>query len=209
MNILIFGASGDTGHNLVVQALKHQHSVTAFVRNSSKLSIHHDRVRIVEGDVTNYQAVEEAIENQEAVLSALGASNPFKRNFKLIDGIQNITTAMTRRNVKRLIYQSFLGVKENRKELGFLINTLLPIALKNIIHDHEAKENIITNGNLQWTIVRCPMLTNGPFTGSYRDGEHITSSSMLPSISRANVADFMLKQLSESKYVLKKPRIMH
>jgi putative NADH-flavin reductase len=209
MKILIFGASGATGQKLVSQALNLEHLVTAFVRNPSKLSITSDRVKIFKGDVTDYQSVESAIGNQDAVISALGASSPFKRDFTLIKGIQNIVTAMTKGNVRRLIYQSFLGVKENRKELGFLINTVVPTVLRNIIVDHEAKEHIIVNSSINWTIVRCSMLTNGLFTGDYRDGEHITSASILASISRADVADFMLKQLTDYEYLLKKPRIMY
>ena len=85
---------------------------------------------------------------------------------------------------------------------------IIPIALKGSILDHEVKENIITSSNHQWTIVRCPTLTNGPFTGKYIDGERIQSASILPSLSRADVADFMLNELQKNKYIRKKPRIM-
>lgn len=194
---------------MISQALNLKHFVSAFVRNPSKLRLRNNRIRIIEGDVSDYQRVDEAIKNQDAVISALGASNPFKHDFTLIGGIQNITTAMEERNVRRLIYQSFLGVKEKRKELGFLINSILPTVIKSVIQDHEAKEGIIVDSNLTWTIVRCPRLTNGSFTGNYMHGEHIASRLILPSISRADVADFMLKQLSDFKYLHKKPRIMY
>jgi putative NADH-flavin reductase len=209
MRILIFGASGATGHNLVSQALNRNFVVTAFVRDPSKLQLRNNEIKIFQGNVGDYQRVEDAVNNQDAVLSALGASSPLKRDFTLIKGVQNIATAMSKVNVKRLIYQSFLGVKEHREELGFLFNSILPVLLRNIILDHEAKENILLNTTLNWTIVRCSVLTNGPFTGDYRDGEHITSASVLPSISRADVADFMLNQLTNDKYLHKKPRIMH
>jgi putative NADH-flavin reductase len=209
MKILIFGASGATGRNLVSQALSQQHFVTAFVRNPSKLNIVNDRIKIIRGDVGDYQNVEGATMDQDAVISALGASSPFKRDFTLIQGVQNIAVAMTRRKVRRFIYQSFLGVRESRSELGFLIDRILPIFLRNIILDHEAKEEIISNSNLNWTIVRCAMLTNKPFTGNYMHGEHITSPSIIPSISRADVADFMLRQLNDYKYLNRKPRIMN
>jgi putative NADH-flavin reductase len=209
MKILIFGASGATGRNLVSQALSQQHFVTAFVRNPSKFDIVNDRIKIIRGDVGDYQNVEGAAMDQDVVISALGASSPFKRDFTLIQGVQNITVAMTKRKVRRFIYQSFLGVRENRKELGFLIDRVLPILLRNVIQDHEEKENIIANSNLNWTVVRCAILTNKPFTGNYMHGEHITSPSIMPSISRADVADFMLKQLNDYRYLNKKPRIMN
>jgi putative NADH-flavin reductase len=209
MNILIFGASGATGHNLVTQALKQGHFVTAFVRDPSKLQLKHANIRIFKGNVGDYHRVDDAMKNQDAVISALGASSPLKHDLTLIKGIQNSVTAMMRQNVKRFIYQSFLGVKENRSELGFLINSFIPFILKNVISDHEAKEDIIFKSTLDWTIVRCSMLTNGSFTGRYRDGEDLRSSSLLPTISRADVADFMLKQITEKKYLHKKPRIMY
>jgi putative NADH-flavin reductase len=209
MKILIFGASGATGRNLVSQAIDQKHIVSVFVRDPSRLRIDGDRIRIFKGDVSVYESVENAITNQDAVLSALGALSPLKRDFTLINGVRNITTAMMRRDVRRFIYQSFLGVSEHRSELGFLINNIFPILLRNVIVDHEAKEDVIVNSNLDWTIVRCPQLTNHSFTGSYRDGEHITPASLFPSISRADVADFMLRQLTDDKYLHKKPRIMH
>ena len=184
MNILIFGASGDTGHELVSQALIQDHFVTAFVRDPTKFQLKHVSLRIFKGDVTDYRNVEDAVTDQDAVLSALGASSPFKRDFTLIKGIQNIVAAMTKQNVSRFIYQSFLGVKEHRKELGLVFNTLIPVILANVIADHEAKEDIIVKSNLNWTIVRCSILTNDPFTNKYRHGEHIRFSSLIPSIAR-------------------------
>ena len=209
MNILIFGASGATGLNLVSQALRDGHTITAFVRDPTRLKIKHKNVRALKGNVLNYHRVDEAVANQDAVVSALGASNPFKRDLNLIKGIQNIVAAMTSRNVRRFIYQSFIGVTENRDELGFLFKVVTPLILHSVISDHEEKERIITTSGLDWTIVRCPLLTNGSFTGGYRDGERIVSSAWFPRISRADVADFMLRQITETKYSLKKPRIMY
>ncbi|MFZ6010464.1 MAG: NAD(P)-dependent oxidoreductase [Bacteroidota bacterium] len=209
MRILIFGASGATGHNLVLQAIKQRHEVTAFVRSTSRLRVRHEALSIFQGDVLNYQPVEDAIEGHDAVLCALGAAHPFKRDLVLIKGIRNITLSMMKLSVKRFIYLSFLGADEDREELGFVMNILTPLILKNIIKDHLEKEKIITKSELDWIIVRPPKLTNGVFTGKYRDGEHIKPRSFFPTISRADVADFMLKQLTSQQYVHRTPRIMH
>jgi putative NADH-flavin reductase len=207
MKILIFGASGATGQQLIEQALKQHHTISVFVRRPNKIK--HKNLAIIHGDVTNTSQVESAVKNQDAVLSALGASTPFKRDFTLIEGIENIVMAMINQHVKRFIYQSFLGVKENRNELGFLINKILPVFLKPVVADHELKEKSLINSGLEWTIVRCAMLTNGKHTGVYKAGEHVISSSIVPTISRADVADFMLRQLTASEFLNKKPRIIY
>src|SRR4030095_16359266 len=121
MNILIYGASGATGHELVKQALEQGHNVTAFVRNPSKLKITHNNLKIIQGDVINYQLVEDAVKGQDAVLCALGASSPFKYDKSIVDGASNIIKAMETNNVSRFIYMSFVGVKESRNTAGFVI----------------------------------------------------------------------------------------
>lgn len=209
MKIIIFGASGATGSQSVSQALGQAHRVTAFVRTPSKLTIENENLKVVQGDVSNYGQVEDAVANQDVVLSALGASSPFIHDPRLIAGIQNIVGAMTKHGIRRLIYQSFLGLKEHRKELGFMVNVIMPMILRNVIADHEAKEGIIMKSDLDWTIVRCAILTNGPLTKEYRSGERIKSSSLIPLISRADVADFMLRQMTEPSSFHRKPRIMY
>jgi putative NADH-flavin reductase len=207
MKVLVFGATGDTGRLLISSGLEQMHGITAFVRDPSKLNMRHENLSVVEGDVADYKSVEAALDGHDGAISALGASNPFTRNLTLIKGIENIVTAMHRQKVSRFIYQSFMGVSGFRSELGFVWDKVMPIALSNLIKDHEAKEEMITSSNLVWTIVRCSMLTHGP-AGKYRHGEHITSVSLMPTISRTDVANFMIKQLTDNTYYYKKPRLM-
>ncbi|HEY9489619.1 MAG TPA: SDR family oxidoreductase [Chryseosolibacter sp.] len=208
MKILIFGASGATGYHLVSQALSRGYLVSAFVRDPSRLKILHENVEFLQGDVADYSAVEAGIKNQDAVLSALGASSPLKRDYSLIKGIENIVAAMEAQKVKRLIYQSFLGVKENRSDFGFLMNVIFPVLLRYPIMDHELKEQIIEKSDLDWTIVRCPKLTDGPSRLNYSHGVRITSNSILPLISRADIAHFMINEIEDRKYVRMKPRVI-
>ena len=94
MKILVFGASGKTGHQLVQQGLLQGPHITAFVRNPLKLKITNDKLKVIQGDVINYQMVEEAVKGQDAVLSALGASSAFKYDQSVVDGVGNIIKAM-------------------------------------------------------------------------------------------------------------------
>lgn len=210
MNVLVFGASGRTGRELVQQALAQGHIVTAFVRDPAKLAIEHANLRVVRGDVIDYASVERAVAGQDAVLSALGASTPLRRDPALVDGVRNIVRAMSHAGVRRLIYMSFLGVRDGRHQLGFLGRYVLtPLVLHNPTTDHEAKEGLIKQSRLDWTIVRPPKLTNGPRTRAYRSGEGIEAASVLPTISRADVADFMLSQLTDDTYLRKAPAVMY
>ena len=209
MRILIFGASGATGLELVKKALEQEHDVTAFVRDLSKLPLAHNNLRVIQGDVKDYKAVEQGIKDQDAVLSALGASSPFKRDPILITGVKNIIRSMQELNVKRFIYLSFIGVSESRKDAGFVINHILAPLLHAAVADHEEKENLIKASNLEWTIVRPPKLTNGSPKGIYRSGEDIKPKSLIPTLSRADLADFLLKQVFDKTFLRKAPRVMY
>ena len=85
MNILIFGASGQTGQELVKQALTTGHTVTAFVRTPGKLTITDTNLHIIQGDVKVYASVEEAVKNQEAVISARGVSKQLKKDPAVVE----------------------------------------------------------------------------------------------------------------------------
>jgi putative NADH-flavin reductase len=86
---------------------------------------------------------------------------------------------------------------------------MAPLVVRNEVADHEAKEAIIRQSKLDWTIVRPVLLTNGPHTGVYRNGVDIRVRSFIPTISRADVAEFMLTQLADKTYVRKTVAVMH
>ncbi len=209
MKIIIFGASGATGHELVKQALNQGHVVTAFARNPDKLKVQHANLNIFQGDVANALSVQKAIKGQDAVLSALGASSPFKFDQVVVEGVKHIVNAMETEGIKRFIYMSFVAVKGNQDVPGFFLKHIAPILLKNEIKGHEVKEEIIRKSNLDWTIIHAPGLTNGPHKGAYRNGENITSSRFMSTVSRADVADLMLKQLPNKGSIKKATRILY
>ncbi len=206
MNLLIFGATGGTGCELVKQALALGNVVTAFVRDSAKLDIQHPSLKVVEGDVTDTATLEEAVKGQDVVLSALGSSS-LKKNPALTEGVHHIVRAMEKHNVRRFIYQSSLGVGDSRHRINLLFRLIIiPLVLRNAIADHEDKEQIIKQSQLDWVIVRPAGLTNGAHTGKFRDGESIEYGAK---ISRADVADFMLKQVNDDTYLKKTPGVSY
>lgn len=208
MKVLIFGASGATGRRLLEAALRHGHTVTAFVRNPA--TFHPDSaVNVFTGDVGDCHAVARAVPGHEAVLCALGAATPLRRDPTLVAGVRHITASMIESDVHRLVYLSFLGVPTGRHQLSALGRYVVaPILLRNVVADHAQKEEIIRSNGLGWTIVRPPRLTNGPRTGAYRHGEDIKARQVIPRISRADVADFMLAQLDDPTYLHRAPAVM-
>ena len=211
MKIIIFGATGGTGKELVKQALDQGHEVTAFVRNQAKFEIKDDHLKIAEGDVADEAAVARAVKDHEAALSALGATTIMRRMPELVDGVRHILAALEKGGaLRRFVYESALGVGDSAKEAGFLFeNIVRPFVLTNPFADHEEKEKLIKASTLEWVIVRPSVLTNGEQTGKYRAGVHLKSDSIYSSISRADVADFMLKQLSGDQYLRQTPSIFY
>jgi putative NADH-flavin reductase len=201
MKLLIFGASGATGRVLVSAALAKGHAVTAFVRTASKLAVSHQNLTAIVGDVADRQAVKRAVVGHEAVFSCLGVGVPLKHDPAVVAGIGFIVDAMQRTGPARLIYLSFLGVRDSRRQLGPLLGGVIaPLVLRREVADHEAKEKLIVQSSLDWTIVRPPKLTNGVATGEFRHGNGIRARSLLPTLARADVAAFMLGQINDTTY---------
>jgi hypothetical protein len=117
---------------------------------------------------------------------------------------------MERRGVRRLVCESSLGVGDSKGQLGLLFDrVVLPLWLRHVYEDKEVQERDIRQSPLDWVIVRPALLTNGPRTGVYQVGLTYNRSSIVPRISRADVADFMLKQLTDDTYLRKAPALWY
>jgi uncharacterized protein YbjT (DUF2867 family) len=210
MRALVLGATGATGRHLVEQALAQGYHVTALARNPAKLEARSPNLTVVQGGVTDPLTMERAARSQDAVLCALGSSTPLRRDPTLVEGIRNLVGAMERLRLRRLVYLSFLGVRDGRGQLSPLGRYVMaPVLLRKVAADHEVKEAIIQRSAQEWVIVRPPRLTNGPRTGAYRSGEDVQATMMIPRISRADLAEFMLRQLRSDTYVRKTPAVMY
>jgi putative NADH-flavin reductase len=210
MRVTVFGASGGTGRHLIDQALAHGHQVTAFVRAAARLGARSEQLTVVVGDVAEAGVVASAVEGRRGVLCALGAASPLRRDLTLVEGVRHIVSAMEQHGVRRLVHLSFLGVPDGRHQLSLVGRYLVARGLlRNVVADHAAKEEIIRRSTLEWVIVRPPRLTNGAARGRYRSGPDVQAMSLVPRISRADLAEFMLGQLVEDTYVRKAPAIMY
>ena len=203
MNALIFGSTGGTGRQLVEQALAQGHMVTAFARNPHKLGLQHPNLRVVQGDVLDFAAVEQAMQGQEVVLSALGAPATQKDAVRS-EGTRHIIRAMEQTGVRRFICLTTLGIGDSQEALPFSYKYLIvPLFLRQAFADSERQEDCIRQSALEWTIARPATLTNGQRTGQYRHGFPATEKGLKIKISRADVADFMLRQMQDRTYLRK------
>lgn len=117
---------------------------------------------------------------------------------------------MKKTGVKRLVSQSLLGIGDSRANLSFFTKYVVVfVFLRHAFADHERQEVVVKKSALDWTIVRPPHLTDGPRTGVYRHGFPTTEKRIKGKISRADVADFTLKQLNDRTYIHKTPGVSY
>jgi putative NADH-flavin reductase len=205
--IIIFGATGSIGRLLVKQALEKRFEVTAFIRQPAKFDLKHANLHIFQGDVLNTTQVEKAVTGQNAVLCALGAGSKGTVRSK---GTRNIVRAMENAGIKRLICLSSLGVGDSRQTLNFFWKYIMfGLLLRKAYADHEEQENIVKQSQLDWTIVRPAAFTDEGLRGRYQHGVFGQGEKLTLKISRADVADFILKQLTDDKYLRKTPGISY
>lgn len=205
MKILLFGATGGTGKEVLLQALKQGHNVTIMVRNPSKITADNQNLRVIHGDVFT-TPLDNVVAGHEAVICCLGT--PANKAGSLrSEGTKNIINAMKRTNVNRLICQSSLGFGDSIGVLNctsFLFKRIIvPYVLKATFKEHHLQELAIIKSGLNWTIVRAAKLTNGIKTEKYKYGFPYSDKTLKVKISRADVADLMLKELAFPQYLQK------
>jgi len=209
MKLIIFGASRGIGRLLTEFALAQNHQVTAFVRNPSSLNLNHSLLHVISGDVTNAAHVEQALQGHDMVFCTLGQDNRGATTLYSV-AAHHITQAMNKQGVRRLLFLSNFGVLG---ETASTFRTLFTVSfaklvLRGTLDDHRRALDELQKHPWEWMALRPMRLTEGERTGKYRivlDG--------LPeggtSISRADVADFMLKQVNSDEYVHKIPAIAY
>jgi putative NADH-flavin reductase len=199
MKLTVFGATGGTGRQVVVQVLEAGHEVTAVVRTPEALDISHVRLEIIRGNVLDPQSFEKSIAGKDAVVSALGVTH--RRPTTLYsEGTGNIMKAMQNLGVRRLLCLSSAGL-EIQEDTPFMQRVVIRQVVQRIYkyayEDMARMEAKVQASGLDWTVIRPPRLTNGPRTGTYRT----TVNESLPGargIARADLADCMIRRLFDN-----------
>jgi putative NADH-flavin reductase len=192
LKLVVLGATGGTGLELVKQAVKRGHFVTALVRSPERLKGFQDRITIRQGDLLNSASLAQVFQDHDAVLSGFGPRLPIsKEDMNLLERFARaLTRAMLDAGVKRVIVESVAFLfKDSVFPPAYLLGRLL---FPKTVADAAAMERIIADTDLDWTMVRPPELTDKPYTGKYRVREgHLPRFGF--KISRADVADLMIK----------------
>ncbi|MEL7047942.1 MAG: SDR family oxidoreductase [Pseudomonadota bacterium] len=201
MKVIVFGATGTVGKLVVERAIDAGHTVSAFARGPEKLNWDHPRLAKLAGDVMDQAAVSDAVAGHDAVIVVLGAGMSRKSKVRSV-GTANIVAAMKSNGVRRLICQSTLGAHESWGNLNFYWKRIMFGALlRPVFLDHQVQEDIVRGSGLDWTIVRPSALTDEPATGAYRVGFDVNERKLTLKISRADVADFIQRELQHRDFV--------
>ena len=206
MKIAVFGSSGNVGKLLVGQALAEGYDVVAYARNPSKLTIRHDHLTIIQGELSDQAMIEHAITGVDAVISVMGPSGK-SEGTPITQGMRHIIAAMNKHGVRRLIALSTASSKDPNDKLGIKIKTMIAV-IKTTSPDAYADivgwSEVIRASNLDWTLARVLLLNDKPKIGNVRTG-YPGRNELGTQISRADLADFMLKQVADTKYIRQAP----
>jgi putative NADH-flavin reductase len=209
MKIAIIGASQGIGYELLRIALDAGHEVTALLRNPAKLTISNSRLTIVKGDILDPTTVATAVAGNDAVCLCIGIPPTRKPVTVFSRGAECVLAAMGPGTHSRLITVTGIGAGDSKGHGGFFYDRVInPLLLGTIYADKDRQESIVKASAVKWLIVRPGFLTNGPLTGKYQVIDSL-SGVTAGKISRADVADFMLKQLAAPTHFGKTPLLTY
>ncbi len=213
MKVLVIGATGQTGSLSVRQLLEQGHEVTAFARNPAAVSAKAKNLRVVQGDVLDAQSLDRAVQNQDAILCAIGPRSPGKGQLKSYletsnleeTAMRNLVAAMQRHGVKRVVHLSALGlVPIPASNVGMMIfqKVIVPLLLKKHYDDKERAEVVLVSSGLDYVIVRPGRLLSAPARGGVRAAGDIAGFKGFESVmTYEDLAAFMVSQLTGDSWV--------
>jgi putative NADH-flavin reductase len=200
MCVLVLGATGSVGRLVVEEALTRGHELTALVRRPEALGARASRVTVVQGDALDTAAVSRAVAGQHAIVYALGAGH-VRRTTLFSESMRILLSAMTAADVRRLLCVTGIGAGETKGHGGFLYDRILyPLFTRGIYADKNVQEGMIRQSGLDWTIVRPASFRTRVPKGPLRAVTNVNGVT-LRTISRLEVATFLLDELEQNRYL--------
>jgi putative NADH-flavin reductase len=200
MKLLIFGPTGGTGAHLLAQALEAGHDVTVVARHPERIPApSHAQPTVITGDALDPQTWKDKVAGHDAILSCLGSRDRKNPTTVYSQGTANIIEAMRPAGVRRLICLSSAGldIPADTPLLQRLVTRhVIQRLYRHGYTDMRIMESLVALSDTDWTIVRPPMLTNGPLTRHYRTatGQHLTQPKSIP---RADLAHYLLHHIED------------
>lgn len=198
MKVIVFGANGKAGQQIVRQALEKGHKVTAFVRDASKISLVHPNLEIATGDAMSQDSVSKAMNGQQAVISALGTSEPAHR----LVFVHHLINAMREKGVKRILAIGGIGALQANEHLKVYETPTFPREYVDVTMAHVRVLDALLTSRMDFTFVCPPMISSSEKTGNYEVQDTYPTKGW--SVHSGDLADFMVKELTENKHVGKK-----
>ena len=200
--VVVIGANGGIGKQVVLAALGAGHSVTAILRTPANLEIVHPNLRVVHGDVLKPGSLDEHLVNKDVVISAIGSTS-LKKTTLYSEGIKNLINAIPKAQIRHAFFISASGLEINPTHsliVRFLTKYVLQTLLRNMYADLWKMERIVKASAINWTIIRPPKLINSPAKTEYRTevGQQVENGL---EISRADVAHFIVNNLANDAII--------
>ena len=203
MNITIIGASAGIGFETVKRGLNRNHVITTLSRSEIKIE-ENKLLNVIIGDATNKADLLNAIQNADAIIVTLGTAKNMKAT-TLFSDFAKLIVEINRENKIAIpfIFVTGFGAGESKNYVSWLVKLFLNYFLKDVYADKTKMEEIITNSELNWTVVRPGRLLDEGLTEKYRIENKLFKGINIGGINRADVADFLIKQ-AENQTELKK-----
>jgi len=207
--IALFGASGKTGQQFLTQALEKGYEIVALARNPTSIPHRNRNLRVVQGDVLDPAVVAEVVSGADVVVSLFGhvKGSP---EWLQTNGTEHIIAAMKKHGVRKIISLSGGGLPYEQDRPKFadkLIRTIMKLAVPKILNDAVRHAEVLKQSDLDWIIVRGPRLMDGEPKHRYRVGWVGVDAST--QINRADLADFILKQVEDDRFVRQMPFVSY
>jgi len=207
MKVTIFGSTGRTGTLVVEEALKAGYSVAAFARQPEKLGVDHAQLTLCRGELLDSDAVAEAVLGAGAVISTLGPTSN-RPELTVSRGMQGILAGMQWHGVRRLIVTAGAGIGDAEDAptvFSRLMDALVRTLARNVYEDMLRMAELVRASDLDWTIVRTPMLTDQPKSGQVKVAW--VGKGMRPRITRGDLAAFLVSQVEDPTYLRRSPAV--
>ena len=210
MRVLIVGASKGIGLEATRQALDAGHDVRALARSATAIAVTNPSLEKIRGDALKTEDVKAALVGVDAVIQTLGVGlgDLFRPVHLFSDSTRVLIASMRSQGVKRLICVTGFGAGDSRASISCLQRLPFQIVFGRAYDDKNLQEKLIKESELDWTIVRPGVLTSRPRAGRYRI---LAEASQWRNgiISRADVAEFLVRQIGDQAYIRKTPVLIN